>query len=94
MCLSLVKSLLKSEMDIAKMIMNRMIEVSCPSCKFVTDMKIKESLLQEPVICRGCKRTLIFDEDGSVSKSKKGISRASNDLNKVLSKTINLTIKL
>lgn len=74
---------------------NHEIELTCPSCEFYCYVTLKQVRLKDPVICRGCRATINFDDHmNTTRKTLRSINRAMRDLEETLRNFGNVTTKL
>jgi hypothetical protein len=55
-------------------------EFACPKCDFSNPITFKEARLGSPIICRGCKNTIMPDDAmGELEKARRRIAEAIRD---------------
>ncbi len=62
-------------------------EFPCPKCCFLNPLTYGEARLGAPIICRGCKITLLpYDAGGSVENARRDIMRVLSKLGGAITK--------
>lgn len=74
---------------------NHRVDISCPRCKFLNKVSLKQVRIGDIVICRGCKINIrLEDHRRSTHKANRELQRAMNAMFDELSKIGKITIKL
>jgi hypothetical protein len=81
-------------MDVLKFFDSQTLELECSKCRFYSSFFYKQARLEDVIICRGCKTSIILNDNiGSIKKVNKQIQIAVNNLEKSLEKFGNIKIK-
>ncbi len=71
------------------------VDITCPKCKFLNKVSLKQVRISDVVICRGCKTNIkLEDHQHSVLKANREVHRAFNAIFDGLSKIGIIKIKL
>jgi len=71
------------------------VDLTCPSCKFINPVALKQVRIRDVIICRGCKSNIqLQDHLNSVRKSLKSFRREMDALMKAFESIGNITINL
>jgi hypothetical protein len=71
------------------------VNLTCPSCKFINPVTLKQVKVRDVIICRGCKSNIqLLDHLNLVRKSLKSFRREMDALMKAFESIGNITFNL
>ncbi len=71
------------------------VEITCPICRFLNPVTLKQVKICSIIICRGCKSNIqLQDHFNTVKKALKSMNRELEALEKTLGELGNITINI